>query len=776
MSAGKVLFIDAYDSFSNNIINLLRDRLSVTVSSIYIDDPRFVFNDDAFHEHLQQFDAVVAGPGPGHPANPQDIGLIAKLWTLADENLLPVLGICLGFQSLCLAYGGTVDRLTQPRHGLVTPIRHCGGDVYADTGHVRATQYHSLHVSIGLDDNGTRSDQSLFTPTKTCPQLYPLAWDLSDPENGPIFMSAKHVSKPFTGVQYHPESICTNDEGHRMVDKWWQAACTWNARNRTDDFFPPLGASRPSHHTNGHAQKSSNHDSLASAVHWSSFNPGKPLDAASVVQALRNQTHPLEPLLLESGTRASGEPVNPETGRFSIIGLQEESSTHVRYSTSNHLVQVTNGSNVPFKTSVTTPEVFTILETLVQSRRALGGPSPSPFWGGFIGFVSYEAGLETIDVTPPEPSQERPDIWFVFVERSIVIDHVEGEVYIQTLHQNDDAWLAATKALLSASTPTSNLPNGTINTPKGPAHIVTQPDRAGYHAKVRACQSHLRAGSSYELCLTDSTQIRTTESAWPLYQRLRAANPAPFSAYLNFTGTAAAAATAAYDNDPAAPANPSIQIAGSSPERFLSWTRSGAIQFRPIKGTVKKNPTTTLASASALLKAPKEQAENLMIVDLIRHDLSGVPGVSGIHVPQLMAVEEYATVYQLVSVIAGTLDPAKPTAKTGLSVLAASLPPGSMTGAPKRRSCALLAGIEGMKPRGLYSGVLGYLDVGGGGDFSVVIRTAFRYGDGGGGGGLDWQIGAGGAVTVLSEAEAEWEEMLAKRESLLKVFGGLDEA
>jgi len=140
-----------------------------------------------------------------------------------------------------------------------------------------------------------------------------------------------------------------------------------------------------------------------------------------------------------------------------------------------------------------------------------------------------------------------------------------------------------------------------------------------------------------------------------------------------------------------------------------------------------------------------------------------------------MAVEEYATVYQLVSVIAGTL--AKPT--TGLPVLAASLPPGSMTGAPKKRSCALLADIEGQRPRGLYSGVLGYLDVGGGGDFSVVIRTAFRYGaagtggeGGGGGGDGDWQIGAGGAVTVLSEAEAEWEEMLAKRESLLRVFGG----
>jgi para-aminobenzoate synthetase len=767
MSAGKVLFIDAYDSFSNNIINILRDRLSVTVSSIYIDDPRFVFNDDAFREHLQQFDAVVAGPGPGHPSNPQDIGLIAKLWTLADEDLLPVLGICLGFQSLCLAYGGTVDRLKQPRHGLVTPVTHCGYDVYADTGHVRATQYHSLHVSIGLSDHGAQSDESLFTPTKTCPQLCPLAWDLSDPENGPIFMSAKHVSKPFRGVQYHPESICTNDEGHELIDNWWQTACTWNARNRTDDFFPPLGASGTSRHTNGHAQKPTARDPPASTVHWTSFNPCKPLDAASVVQALRSQTLPLEPLLLESGTRADGDPVNPETGRFSIIGLQEASSTHVRYSTSTNFLQITSGSNVTFRTKVASSEVFTILETLVQSRRGSGGPSLSPFWGGFIGFVSYEAGLETIDVTPPEPSQERPDVWFVFIERSIVLDHVEGRLYVQTLRQDDHEWLAATKTLLSSSE-RSNLDGTTTTTaPKHPAQIVTQPNRADYSAKVLACQSHLRAGSSYELCLTDSTSIRTPESAWSLYQRLRAANPAPFSAYLNFAGVSAD------DSDGRAmPSSDSVNIVGSSPERFFSWTRSGACQFRPIKGTVKKTPTTTRAMAEELLKSPKEQAENLMIVDLIRHDLSGVQGVADIHVPRLMVVEEYATVYQLVSVIAGTLDPDTPTTKTGLHVLAASLPPGSMTGAPKKRSCALLTEIEDQRPRGLYSGVIGYLDVGGGGDFSVVIRTAFKYGGAGAGDGGDWQIGAGGAVTVLSEAEAEWEEMLAKRESLLKVFGG----
>ena len=114
MSRGKVLFIDAYDSFSNNIISLLRSQLPVSVESIHIDDSRFVFNDDAFYSYLQHFDAVVAGPGPGHPENAADIGLIAKLWTAPDEHLLPVLGICLGFQSLCLAHGARVERLREP--------------------------------------------------------------------------------------------------------------------------------------------------------------------------------------------------------------------------------------------------------------------------------------------------------------------------------------------------------------------------------------------------------------------------------------------------------------------------------------------------------------------------------------------------------------------------------------------------------------------------------------------------------------------------------------
>lgn len=125
-----------------------------------------------------------------------------------------------------------------------------------------------------------------------------------------------------------------------------------------------------------------------------------------------------------------------------------------------------------------------------------------------------------------------------------------------------------------------------------------------------------------------------------------------------------------------------------------------------------------------------------------------------------MVVEEYETVYQLVSVVEGQLDnPAR-----CIDALAQSLPPGSMTGAPKKRSCELLQTIEGGHGRGLYSGVLGYFDVGGGADFSVVIRTAFRWD------GEPWRVGAGGAITALSKPDDEWEEMLAKRESLLGVL------
>lgn len=374
-----------------------------------------------------------------------------------------------------------------------------------------------------------------------------------------------------------------------------------------------------------------------------------------------------------------------------------------------------------------------------------------------MGFISYEAGLETISVTPSETREDQPDLWFVFVERSLVVDHLARKVYIQSIRSNDNDWLGLVERKLQfVDAGGISRACKLASSPIIDSAVALAPQSHEYKQKVRGCQDHLRAGSSYELCLTDTSHIRTDIDSWNLYLRLRAINPAPFGAYFHLRPNCSVFMEITKRS------SQGVSIISSSPERFLSWSRNGKCQFRPIKGTVKKAPGVNRVRAEELLNCPKERAENLMIVDLIRHDLNGVEGVRNVQVPKLMTVEEYPTVFQLVSVIEGDLDDER---SSGVDVLAASLPPGSMTGAPKKRSCELLKEIEKQIPRGLYSGVLGYLDVGGGGDFSVVIRTAFKWDDENG-----WRVGAGGAVTALSEPEAEWKEMNAKRESLLQTF------
>lgn len=201
--------------------------------------------------------------------------------------------------------------------------------------------------------------------------------------------------------------------------------------------------------------------------------------------------------------------------------------------------------------------------------------------------------------------------------------------------------------------------------------------------------------------------------------------------------------------------------------------------MKPMKGTVRKSDAvSTLKQAEELLHVPKEEAENLMIVDLVRHDLHGICGPGKVNVADLMKVEEYQSVFTMITVVQGQLPmPATNDRQryTGLDVLAASLPPGSMTGAPKKRSCEILQEIEQHKERSLYSGVVGYMCVSGRGDWSVTIRSMFRWDDerAEGAEGEDqevWRIGAGGAVTILSTAEGEREEMLTKLAGPLGIF------
>lgn len=231
-----------------------------------------------------------------------------------------------------------------------------------------------------------------------------------------------------------------------------------------------------------------------------------------------------------------------------------------------------------------------------------------------------------------------------------------------------------------------------------------------------------------------------------------------------------------------------VHILSSSPERYISWDRSQIAQCRPIKGTVQKKTGVTAEMAHAILSSSKERAENLMIVDLTRHQLHRVYGAGNVQVSKLMEVEEYETLWQLVSTIDAVPVELRPTEDgleeradqvrlgkqdipyLGFKAFVESLPAGSMTGAPKRRSCEILHIVEDGVRRGIYSGVLGYFDVGGGGDFSVVIRTAVKIDTGKDKEEDIWTIGAGGAVTSQSIPEAEYEEMLAKFNSTARAF------
>ena len=191
-----------------------------------------------------------------------------------------------------------------------------------------------------------------------------------------------------------------------------------------------------------------------------------------------------------------------------------------------------------------------------------------------------------------------------------------------------------------------------------------------------------------------------------------------------------------------------VEVASASPERFLT-VRGREVEAKPIKGTIAADQDP------ALLKDAKTRAENLMIVDLLRNDLSRVCEPGTVRVPKLMAVESYATVHQLVSTITGQLR----NDASAIDAVRATFPPGSMTGAPKLRTCEIIDQLE-TGPRGVYSGVVGYLGFDGQSDLSVVIRTAVRAAG-------EVTIGAGGAIVLDSDPAAELEERNLKAQSVL---------
>ncbi|KAL2826375.1 hypothetical protein BJY01DRAFT_255999 [Aspergillus pseudoustus] len=449
-----------------------RTRLGAEVTKIGIHDREATGN---FALYLRPFDAVVLGPGPGHPQNPVDVGLISKLWAFAEEDLLPIFAICLGFQSLALARGAKIERLIQARHGLVTPVLHSGTDIFAQLGELSVTQYHSLRAVLSSCECVSSPRIVAWTPTDGCPTLVPLAWDIDDAINGPVLMPIRHVSKPFWGGrrQLSPRLAATE-----------LAASTKETQIDTDQVTH-------------RQQKKQSYDSVADAVHclqsamgransstlrWTTC-PSGALTPTQLFEALR--IYQEEAIMLDSQGHGRGE--------HSIMGILIPGQT---------IKECLNPSSEDHRSEPSNLEIETC-------------PTKSPFWGGFMGYISYEAGLETIDVPAwpgaTESQSNNPDVNFAFVQRSIVFDHAAFQIYVQSLVEDDQDWVIYTARQIAQLVQhfqevDSQEEDTALNETLACARIM-KPSEAEYHPKVLACQQYLSSGDSYELCLTDETTI-----------------------------------------------------------------------------------------------------------------------------------------------------------------------------------------------------------------------------------------------------------------------------
>lgn len=744
-----------------------------------------IFNDtfqpaeyeDAFKSWIQYFDYIVVGPGPGHPQDAKDVGVVGWLFRHFGQNpkeCVPVLGVCLGFQSLCHEFGNKVLRLDSIKHGQVYDILPVTSELFpaknGSTESFHSVRYHSLHVDLA-----SLNDQ--IVPLAVCEEK---DGKTSNADPNKVLMAGKHVDLPLYGVQYHPESICSA-QGDALVRNFDGIAEKYNAQMRPglaqaqahaelvkinekmvnnrsvhDDWLVPEGSFKCNGATELFAQQ-----------FWPQDNEAMPIDVCDHFAT--------------TGTEFTFLNSAADPGEWSIIGLPIPGHSEVikhSVDTPNQVVTL----KYKLDQNITTHSVDSMWKFLASrmaehyvSRPALEAKMgdvhsrPFPFLGGYMGIFSYEEGkyLDHSKMAPP-CVDDAPDTKLVFIERFILYDRVTKSWFLVSIKEKDEEFC---QTLINDICGVPKLRIDTASVPKSVKDLCLPqdqqikyefPSRDIYNQQFALCQEYLHSGDSYELCLTTQLKIFLPLylNPWDIYKVLAVhKNPSPYSSYMNFDDCI---------------------LISSSPERFLSWADSQQVpgrkvaELRPIKGTVKNTESVTLEDATKILRTPKEMGENLMIVDLIRHDLQTF--TEGVSVDALMAVEEYKTVYQLVSVIRGQL---KENGHKGVDILLLSLPPGSMTGAPKKRSIELLQSIEALQPtmmaggrRGLYSGVAGYWSITDDADWSVTIRSIVSYKK-------DrentaaksvWRIGAGGAITVLSEEEGEWEEMHVKLSSTLQTF------
>ena len=393
------------------------------------------------------------------------------------------------------------------------------------------------------------------------------------------------------------------------------------------------------------------------------------------------------------------------------------------------------------------------------------------FQGGLAGFIAYDWGLTLERLLEPRfDDLGLPDTLLGIYDWTLAWDHVSGRAWLISTGLPETGGVREARARERAAVVrewidggvSSQAPQGlkikarpTLS-PSMEGRAVARPPaypvdagwwpeslelrssftHRGYLDAVQRVREYIFAGDIFQANLSQRFEAPFAESPWAYYRRLRARNAAPFAVYMEA---------------------PEAVVVSASPERFLRVDANGHVETRPIKGTRPRGvgPEHDAALAQALAESAKDRAENLMIVDLMRNDLSRVCAPRSVRVSELFSLERYPTVHHLVSTVVGDLE----SGHDALDPLRAAFPGGSITGAPKLRAMEVIAELEPSR-RGVYCGSIGYWSLSGDLDMNIAIRTALAQDD-------RIFFSAGGGIVADSDPESEYRETLDKARALI---------
>ena len=412
-------------------------------------------------------------------------------------------------------------------------------------------------------------------------------------------------------------------------------------------------------------------------------------------------------------------------GRYSVIGA-------VPYL---KLVKEGNGFYINGEKE-TTCSFETYLKTYLAEHKDKNN-TELPIISGAIGYFSYEYGRKLMEVdSAKEDLVSIPDAVLVFYDFYIIEDRQEQRTYLIANGITGEA----AKLMDEMETRINGKPvyMQKESDTEYPIEVLPNFAKDEYKQAVDRMIRYIIEGDIYIVNMTQQLTVKSDKVPLDVFYDLRENNPSPFGGYFDYGD---------------------FQIVCASPERFLKMQKSH-VNTRPIKGTRKRGetPEEDMLMRTELENSEKDKSELLMIVDLERNDLNRVCNPGSVKVTELFTVEEYATVFHLVSDIEGDLEESK----NVMDLLEAAFPGGSITGAPKYRAMEIIDELENNK-RNLYTGSIGYLTLDGGCDFNIVIRTAL-YKDG------KYYLGVGGGITAESDLEFEYEETLQKAKAVLQAM------